>query len=66
MGVHAVLTGRSTSHGGALFWQQFVFWKYLFCTEVGRDRRGQRKGRQTVFAHVEIVGVSLLFMHRPT
>lgn len=29
-------------------------WKYLFCTEVGRDSRGQRWCRSSVFAHAEM------------
>lgn len=29
-------------------------WKYLFSTEVGRDRRGQRWCRSSVFAHEEM------------
>lgn len=33
-------------------------WKYLFCTDLGRDRRGEGWERQTVFAHVKIVGLS--------
>lgn len=37
-------------------------WKYLFCTEVGKDRSGQGWGRWTVFAHAQIVGFSSFLM----
>lgn len=39
-------------------------WKYLFCKEVGRDRRGMGRGGPTVFAHVRIVSFSFCLMHK--
>lgn len=56
LGVHSVPTGRSTSR----WWRRSVLapvclWKYLFCTEVGRDRREQRWSRLSVFAHADMV-----------
>lgn len=45
-------------------WHQSVFGNTCFAQRWGRDRRGEGWGRQTVFAHAEIVGFSSFLLHR--